>query len=93
MTPRRRPSRTIFPALSQQRVRQIRHSIGGRLKLAREAAGFTQREAAKRLGLEHHGFVSKSETGRRASKAEDLVMFAELYRQHVAFFFEPFDEP
>lgn len=85
---KRRPS----PLPEAQRDK-IREQVGRRLALARELAGLTDREVTIRLGRKHHTFVVKSEQGTRPVPCEDLVVFAELYRQPVAFFFEPFDKP
>ncbi len=56
-----------------------------RLRAAREGAGLTQVEVAKRLHVPQ-SFVSKSETGERRVDVVELADFARLYRRPVAFF-------
>ena len=48
-----------------------RLEIAGRLRLARETAGLSQGQAAKRLGL-HRPTVSEIEAGRRRVTAEEV---------------------
>ena len=49
-----------------------------RLREARETAGMTQRDAAKRLGRPQ-SYVAKSETGERRVDAIELLQFADAY--------------
>ncbi len=49
-----------------------------RLRAARERAGLTQWEAARRLG-KHQSYISKSEAGERRVDAVEGVTFAALY--------------
>lgn len=57
-----------------------------RLRLAREKAGLTQREAAGRLG-KSQAYVWKSEVGERRVDVIELKQFAELYGVPVMFFY------
>ena len=57
---------------------ESRHEIAGRLRLARETAGLSQGQAAKRLAM-HRPTVSEIEAGRRRVTAEEVSAFAELY--------------
>jgi len=52
--------------------------IAKRLRSAREMAGLSQGQAAKRLGL-HRPTISEIEAGRRNIKADELAEFANLY--------------
>lgn len=61
--------------------------LGKRLKAARELAELTQEEVGARVG-KSDSYVSESETGRRKVKAIELVEFARIYRQPLAFFVE-----
>lgn len=76
-TPGRRGSRSYWSA-AYTRLRQ-------RLVQARELAGLTQRDAAKRLGRSQ-SFVAKSESGERRVDVIELAEFARLYRQPLTFF-------
>ena len=53
-------------------------NIADRLRAAREAAGLTQGQAAKLLGL-HRPSVSEIEAGRRKVAADELLQFADIY--------------
>ena len=61
----------------------LRAQIASRLRLAREAAGFSQGQVAKRLGL-HRPTLSEIEAGRRRVSADELPQLAELYGVDVA---------
>ena len=63
----------------EDRTKTQRTEIAGRLRMAREAAGLSQGQAAKKLGL-HRPTVSEIEAGRRRVGAEELGGFADLYR-------------
>lgn len=56
----------------------FRQAIASRLRLAREMAGLTQGQVAKRLGW-HRPTVSEIEAGRRKVSAEELSVLAEVY--------------
>lgn len=56
-----------------------------RLRAAREGAGLTQVEVAKRLGVPQ-SFVSKCESGERRVDVVELAAFARLYRRPLTFF-------
>jgi transcriptional regulator with XRE-family HTH domain len=56
-----------------------------RLRDARERAGLTQVEVARRLRVPQ-SFVSKCESGERRVDVVELAQFARLYRRSVAFF-------
>jgi transcriptional regulator with XRE-family HTH domain len=56
-----------------------------RLRQAREEAGFTQMEAARRLGRPQ-SFVSKCEAGERRVDVVELAWFADLYAKRLGFF-------
>lgn len=53
-------------------------SVASRLKEAREAAGLSQGQAAKRLG-KHRPTISEIEAGRRKVSTDELVEFSNLY--------------
>lgn len=52
--------------------------LAERIKAAREMAGLSQGQAAKKLGF-HRPTISEIEAGRRNVKADELTAFAELY--------------
>lgn len=56
-----------------------------RLRAAREGAGLTQVEVAKRLRVPQ-SFVSKCESGERRVDVIELAAFARIYRRPLAFF-------
>lgn len=56
----------------------LKAAIAARLRAAREAAGLSQGQAAKKLDL-HRPTVSEIEAGRRSVSAEELAAFARLY--------------
>jgi Zn-dependent peptidase ImmA (M78 family)/transcriptional regulator with XRE-family HTH domain len=62
-------------------------NIGERLKIAREAIGYTQKKAAEVLGDIGESSISEFETGNRQPKLWQLSRLAEIYRQPVEFFF------
>lgn len=55
-----------------------RVALGERLRTAREMAGLSQGQVAKRLGL-HRPSVSEMEAGRRRVSAEELADLSDLY--------------
>lgn len=56
-----------------------------RLRRAREAAGLTQTQVARALGLSQ-SFVSKCESGERRVDVLELARLAALYGKPLAFF-------
>jgi transcriptional regulator with XRE-family HTH domain len=52
--------------------------IGERLRLARDAAGLTQAQAAKKMNM-HRPTISEIEAGRRRVSTEEAKAFADLY--------------
>lgn len=56
----------------------IRQAIAARLRLARENAGLSQGQVAKRLGW-HRPTLSEVEAGRRKVSAEEVASMARLY--------------
>ena len=57
----------------------LRAAIAARLRQAREQAGLSQGQTAKLL-CKHRPTITEVEAGRRRVSAEELVVFAELYR-------------
>lgn len=55
-----------------------RMNIAARIRTAREAAGLSQGQVAKHLGM-HRPTISEIEAGRRRVSAEEIATFAELY--------------
>lgn len=58
-----------------------------RLRLARQKAGLTQAEAARRLG-KRQAYIWKSEVGERRVDVIELKQFAEVYGVPIAFFYK-----
>lgn len=56
-----------------------------RLKQARQSAGLTQEEVARRLSRPQ-SFISKCESGERRVDFVELRYFARLYRKPMSFF-------
>lgn len=56
-----------------------------RLKAARIEAGFSQQEAAEKLG-KSQSFVSRSENGQRRVDIVELKEFASLYAKSIGYF-------
>jgi len=56
-----------------------------RLRAARESAGLTQVQVARRLGR-HQSYVSKCESGERRVDVVELDVFRRLYRKPLGFF-------
>ena len=61
--------------------------IGERLKIAREAIGYTQTEAAEKADLSSASVVHYFEKGEREPKFSELSNLAEVYRKPIEFFF------
>lgn len=58
-------------------------ALAERLRTAREMAGLSQGQVAKKLGL-HRPSVSEMEAGRRRVSAEELAELADLYAVDVS---------
>jgi transcriptional regulator with XRE-family HTH domain len=56
-----------------------------KIKKAREEAGLTQKEAAKKLRA-HQSFMSKVETGERRIDVIELKKLAEIYKKKISYF-------
>lgn len=61
-----------------EEITDVREKIAGRLRLARETAGLSQGQVAKRLQM-HRPTISEIEAGRRKVASEELTKFGELY--------------
>jgi transcriptional regulator with XRE-family HTH domain len=57
----------------------IRTIIASRIRKAREMSGLSQGQAAKLLGL-HRPSITEAEASNRKVSAEELAMFAKLYK-------------
>ena len=55
-----------------------RAQISSRLRTAREAAGLSQGQVAKHMGL-HRPTITEIEAGRRRVSADELTQLAEIY--------------
>ena len=55
-----------------------RLSISDRLRTAREAAGLSQAQVGKLMGL-HRPTITEIEAGRRRVSADELTQFADIY--------------
>jgi len=69
---------------------RARSAIAARLRQAREQAGLSQGQVAKKLGL-HRPTISEIEAGRRKVSAEELSRLAELYDVSISWLTK--DEP
>ena len=59
-------------------LKETRMAIAARLRMAREAAGLSQGQAAKLMEM-HRPTVSEIEAGRRRLAADELARFAKTY--------------
>jgi Zn-dependent peptidase ImmA (M78 family)/transcriptional regulator with XRE-family HTH domain len=59
--------------------------VGGRVAIARERAGFTQRELGERLGL-HRSAITRVELGQRQLDALELARIADVLGRSVEWF-------
>jgi transcriptional regulator with XRE-family HTH domain len=57
---------------------ELRENIANRLREAREAAGLSQGQVAKRLDM-HRPTISEIEAGRRRVTGEDIARLSDLY--------------
>jgi len=64
--------------------------IGLRVKVAREAKGWTQNQLAEGLGLNDRQSVSDIENGKRALRAEEMLALTDLLERDIEFFIDPF---
>lgn len=64
-----------------------KEAIAKRLRSAREMAGLSQGQAAKKLGM-HRPTISEIEAGRRNVKTDELLEFARLYGVETAWITE-----
>ena len=71
--------------MNQGEYRERYRRFLGRLREARQLAGLTQAEAARRLG-KPQSFLSKCESGERRVDYVELLAFAELYGVDITFF-------
>ena len=63
--------------------RQLPHRLPAKLRLIREALGYTQEEMVRQLGLEGkmpRSYLSRFETGEREPPLEILLKYSELAR-------------
>ncbi|MCI0719183.1 MAG: helix-turn-helix transcriptional regulator [Acidobacteria bacterium] len=65
--------------------RQRYREFLAKLRRARQQAGFTQVDVARRLG-QHQSFVSKIESGERRLDVIELQAFADLYGKPLSYF-------
>lgn len=72
--------------MSSLRTNEYKHFLK-RLYLARENAGLTQMQVAKKLN-KPQSFVSKCEQGERTVNSIDLFRFSKIYDISIDFFFE-----
>jgi len=70
----------------------LKEKIGQRLKLAREAAGYTQDEVQALLGYRSRGTISHYEQGKRLNP-EELPRFANLYNVTLDWLYGASDNP
>jgi transcriptional regulator with XRE-family HTH domain len=73
------------PRLSKLLYAHQYEAFRRRLVEARTLAGLTQTEVAKRLG-KTQTYVARCESGERRVDIVELVAFADVYRQKLAFF-------
>jgi len=64
-----------------------KEDIANRLRSAREMAGLSQGQAAKKLGM-HRPTISEIEAGRRNVKSDELVEFSRLYGVEISWITE-----
>lgn len=70
----------------------LRERIGLRLRIARESAGLSQGQVAKKMDL-HRPTISEMEAGRRRVSAEELKELAELYGVGIEWITSPEKHP
>lgn len=65
--------------LSQEDILKLRQSAGRWLRSLREAAGLSQRELAKLVGIEYYTFISQIEAGRGRVPPAQTRSWAEAF--------------
>ena len=65
-----------------------RKKLAVKLRAARETAGLTQREVARRLTIPQ-STISELENGQRRLDVAELLLLAELYGRSAMWFLEP----
>lgn len=65
--------------------------VGPRVQYARDLLGMSQEELKGHLGFKDRQTVSDIETGKRAVKAEELLVLSEVLDRDVEFFLDPFN--
>lgn len=68
-----------------------KQAIAARIRLAREQAGLSQGQVAKKLDI-HRPTVSEIEAGRRRVSGDELSAFAKLYKVSVSWLVQGSDE-
>lgn len=63
--------------MSNEKI-DVKPVVAARMRAAREGAGLSQGQAAKRMDM-HRPTISEIEAGRRKVSSEELRQFAELY--------------
>ncbi len=63
-------------------MKTLTKTVARRLREARNIGGFSQREAARRMGM-HRPTISEIEAGRRKVSADELQHFAKVYEVSV----------
>lgn len=74
-----------FYLLDHEEYQKKYRQFLARLREARQQAGLTQAEAARRLG-KPQSFLSKCESGERRVDFVELTAFAKLYGVDIGFF-------
>ncbi len=69
--------------MDQDEVQRLRQQAGAWLRKLREDAGYSQRELAKRVGLEYYTFISQIESGRGRVPPGQTKEFAEALHVSV----------
>lgn len=64
--------------------------VGKRVKIARDRAGMSQSDLAKRLSWDKHQIVSNIETGIRAVSSDEMFQLTEIFGEPMDFFTDPY---
>jgi len=67
---------TMYPGLTVEIVRDLRHRAGQWLRVLRQERGLSQRQLARKVGAENHTFVSEVELGRVRIPPDHYRMWA-----------------